>query len=530
MTHPETLHGHGEGPAPIVPLAPVPESVGEQDDLGLRISAALIDLVLLAGLFVVMACTVGHVKTGGGSFYVSLDAAWSAAFIGLAGLYYFMLEAVFGQTVGKRLFGIQVYGPGRTRPAVWAITVRTLLRAVDILPVLYLVGFIAMMATGARRQRLGDLAARTAVARTAVARAGQVGHRALAVISLAAILLAAVGLSAYKAISPGVSLTYRAHGVSFRYPAGWQKASNYSSTSLGAVRLWGVAVGPGTQHDIIIVEGYRLLREVTAKDMTAVARDVEMSLQRTGVTTQGTPKAVTVAGLPGLRLRVTGTSRGTSYTSIVELAFNRTTEYFFNCQYTAGMAAQVIPACGQVTGSFRVTSPSARIAPGTRPTTGSGPLLSIAGLRAKILPAPSGFALSRAVGAHLGPMSAADFNRVMGTANLAAQLHFVRGYGVTYDSATNSDGIEVTLLEFATPMDAAAFKAGIGLDQSVTYRRDPAVPGATDFTSKSAHQGTYDHGVIAVKGNLAFLIDDATGVAATAPLVETMARQQYAAL
>jgi hypothetical protein len=40
----------------------------------------------------------------------------------------------------------------------------------------------------------------------------------------------------------------------------------------------------------------------------------------------------------------------------------------------------------------------------------------------------------------------------------------------------------------------------------------------------------YDHGVIGSKGNFVFVIDDATGSAAPVPLVETMARQQYAAL
>lgn len=68
-----------------------------------------------------------------------------------------------GQTVGKRLLDVQVYGPGGARPSAGAVAGRTLLRVVDFLPVMYLVGFITMMATGARRQRIGDLAARTGV-------------------------------------------------------------------------------------------------------------------------------------------------------------------------------------------------------------------------------------------------------------------------------------------------------------------------------------------------------------------------------
>ena len=62
---------------------------------------------------------------------------------------------------------------------------------------------------------------------------------------------------------------------------------------------------------------------------------------------------------------------------------------------------------------------------------------------------------------HNGPMSAAGFNRLMGTKNLAAMLHFVRGYDVFYDSTINRDSIEVTLLQFATHQDAAGFRPAL---------------------------------------------------------------------
>jgi hypothetical protein len=59
-----------------------------------------------------------------------------------------------------------------------------------------------------------------------------------------------------------------------------------------------------------------------------------------------------MAGLPGLRFRVTGTVDGTRYASTLVFAFNGTTEYLVNCQYTTGMAAEVERACNQVVGSF----------------------------------------------------------------------------------------------------------------------------------------------------------------------------------
>src|SRR4029434_649943 len=72
-----------------------------------------------------------------------------------------------GQTVGKLLTGVRVVRADGDRPPVGAVAIRTVVRLVDWLPLLYLVGFLTMLATGARRQRLGNLAARTGIARAA---------------------------------------------------------------------------------------------------------------------------------------------------------------------------------------------------------------------------------------------------------------------------------------------------------------------------------------------------------------------------
>jgi uncharacterized RDD family membrane protein YckC len=79
--------------------------------------------------------------------------------------YYFGLEASSGATLGKRALGIRVAGVHGGVASASAIALRTALRIVDFLPLLYLVGFVAALATGRRRQRLGDLAARTSVLR-----------------------------------------------------------------------------------------------------------------------------------------------------------------------------------------------------------------------------------------------------------------------------------------------------------------------------------------------------------------------------
>ena len=118
----------------------------------------------------------------------------------------------------------------------------------------------------------------------------------------------------------------------------------------------------------------------------------------------------------------------------------------------------------------------------------------------------------------------------MGGGNPAASLHFDRGYHVAYDSTSSRDTILVFLFQFATPADASSFEAGSLSAAPGKPKADPLVPGAQYYDATSPSQGIYDHGVIASKGNFVFVIDDAAGSAAPVPLVETMARQQYAAL
>lgn len=153
---------------------PYPMPPANPDDvLGRRIAAGLIDVGLLLILFIVFAVTIGdsesHKGSGSTSGSASLSGGPFFVYLGLVLVYYFVLEAAVGATVGKLLLGLRVVGSDGDRPSTGAIALRTLLRIVDWLPFLYLVGFIAMLATGARRQRLGDLAAKTSVGRASTA-------------------------------------------------------------------------------------------------------------------------------------------------------------------------------------------------------------------------------------------------------------------------------------------------------------------------------------------------------------------------
>jgi uncharacterized RDD family membrane protein YckC len=69
-----------------------------------------------------------------------------------------------GQTLGKRLFRLRVIDAQGLRLQLPQVAIRNLLRLVDALPLLYLVGGTACL-FNRKFQRLGDLAANTVVAR-----------------------------------------------------------------------------------------------------------------------------------------------------------------------------------------------------------------------------------------------------------------------------------------------------------------------------------------------------------------------------
>ena len=154
--------------APSTPDASGTPDTGRESDgaevVGRRIAAALVDAALLFVLFVLLGLLIGDAESGDGGGSVTLDGAGFLVFAGLSLLYYFILEGATGQTLGKRLLGIRVQRVSGGNAGAGAVGARTLLRIVDSLPFLYLLGFIVMIATP-RRQRIGDLAAGTTVAR-----------------------------------------------------------------------------------------------------------------------------------------------------------------------------------------------------------------------------------------------------------------------------------------------------------------------------------------------------------------------------
>ena len=87
------------------------------------------------------------------------------SFFALLVLYPITLEWFWnGRTVGKRILGLRVMDERGLRLTFSQVALRNLLRAVDLLPFLYLTGGLACL-INRHRQRLGDFAANTIVVR-----------------------------------------------------------------------------------------------------------------------------------------------------------------------------------------------------------------------------------------------------------------------------------------------------------------------------------------------------------------------------
>lgn len=78
------------------------------------------------------------------------------------GFYFIVLEDRSGQTVGKKVMRMVVVTQDGKRITLKQSIIRNVLRVLDALPFLYLIGLIAIVLTK-RKQRIGDITAKTIV-------------------------------------------------------------------------------------------------------------------------------------------------------------------------------------------------------------------------------------------------------------------------------------------------------------------------------------------------------------------------------
>ncbi|QXC61388.1 RDD family protein [Aquihabitans sp. G128] len=128
--------------------------------IGSRGAAFLLDLLLQFVLLLLLGLA-GAAFDGLGLAFLAIGS-----FLVLLG-YPIVLEAfASGQTLGKRALRIAVVASDGTPVRFLGAVIRNVVRPVDALPGVYLVGLVSILATK-RAQRVGDLAAGTLVVHTA---------------------------------------------------------------------------------------------------------------------------------------------------------------------------------------------------------------------------------------------------------------------------------------------------------------------------------------------------------------------------
>ena len=140
----------------------------ELASLGRRIIATLLDTSILVALGVITVAALGLPIKPSASVNFS-DYGWlasQAVFLIIFILYFSTLEWLTGQTIGKKIVGIRVIGKGdHGNPSFLSALARNALRYLDYIPYLFpIIGVLLILATE-KRQRLGDLVAKTYVVR-----------------------------------------------------------------------------------------------------------------------------------------------------------------------------------------------------------------------------------------------------------------------------------------------------------------------------------------------------------------------------
>jgi uncharacterized RDD family membrane protein YckC len=137
--------------------------MGDDDVIGRRIGAAVIDFVIAILLLFVVGALFGNASAKDSAVSAHLGPLDTLLYLALLFVYFAATEAAWGATIGKRVVGLHVIAADGSKPSTTAILIRNVVRFVDWIPGLYIIGAITLFAGGQPRRRLGDRAAKTRV-------------------------------------------------------------------------------------------------------------------------------------------------------------------------------------------------------------------------------------------------------------------------------------------------------------------------------------------------------------------------------
>jgi len=188
---------------------------------------------------------------------------------------------------------------------------------------------------------------------------------AAAAVLVAILILSACSGSSSKSAGPSTSTsaststTFDDHGVRFSYPSSWDPISTGTKQVQRGTASWetGLGVSP---VDLVMVSEYPIQVSIDSTNIdeaaASVTRTISDLFQQGGGTMESGPTSSTMGGFPSLGFTGTISSvDGTPVSSRVTLAFNGTTEYFVNCQYTDAYQGEISKGCDQVVSTFQTT-------------------------------------------------------------------------------------------------------------------------------------------------------------------------------
>jgi uncharacterized RDD family membrane protein YckC len=211
-----------EGVSVTVPLAGV----------GSRFIAAAIDFTIQVTLVICAAVVFAGFGVGGG--------AAGGLFALAVFVVFFVYDVAFevlsgGRTPGKRWTGLRVVRTGGEPVGFVTSAIRNLLRPIDFLPSVYLLGIATIIATK-RNQRLGDLAAGTVVARAPRRGAGApAARRSEPAPAPAEPLPSALAAWDVSAVTPSDIATVRSF-LERRHSLEWAARTELARTMAGRLR------------------------------------------------------------------------------------------------------------------------------------------------------------------------------------------------------------------------------------------------------------------------------------------------------
>jgi uncharacterized RDD family membrane protein YckC len=151
----------------VIPAPPPPSGYAPPSplaDLGSRIVAGLIDYIIL-GIIAAVLVFVGLAPFMAAPSWMMWGLGWGwfgGIFFLLWLIYFTYFEGTSGQTFGKKFAHVRVIKENGSSCDFGSALVRSILRIIDHLPAIYILGIILIAATE-KKQRLGDMLAKTIV-------------------------------------------------------------------------------------------------------------------------------------------------------------------------------------------------------------------------------------------------------------------------------------------------------------------------------------------------------------------------------